>query len=93
MVGRYHVLYQDTSCIHHTIQRKLSQNMSKLNNLWVSCSLNVLDSNQFMSKQRSFFGGSEPGDGVPFDFLTGFLRSISDESIGLDLCDVNFEIT
>ena len=50
MVGRYHVLYQDTSCIQHTIQRKLSQNKSKLNDLWVSCSLNVLDSNQFMSK-------------------------------------------
>ena len=24
MVGRYHVLYQDTSCIHNLIQRKLS---------------------------------------------------------------------
>ena len=30
---------------------------------------------------------------MPFDFLTGFLRSVSDESIGMDLCDVNFEIT
>ena len=65
--------------------------MSKVNDLWISCSLDVLDSAEFMSKQRSYFG-SEPGDGVPFDFLTGFIRSLSDECIGLDLCDVNFEI-
>ena len=63
-----------------------------MNDLWLSLSLNVLDSDQFKSHQRSYFG-SEAGDGIPFDFLTGFIRSLSDECIGMDLCDVNFEIT
>ena len=92
LVGRYHVLYQDTSCIHNLIHRKLSQNKSQFNDLWISCSLDVLDSSQFMSQQKCFFG-SEDGDGVPLDFVTGFIRSLSEECIGLDLCDVNFEIT
>ena len=49
LVGRYHVLYQDTSQIHDLIHRRLSQNMSNSNDLWLSCSMNVLDSNEFMS--------------------------------------------
>ena len=45
-----------------------------------------------MSKQRSYFG-SEKGDGVSYDFLAGFLRSMLEDCVGLDLCDVNFDIT
>lgn len=91
-MGRYHVLYQDTSQIHDLIHRRLSQNMANTNDLWISCSMNVLDSSQFMSKQRNIFG-SEVGDGVSVDFLSAFIRSFADESIGLDLSDVNLDIT
>ena len=50
LLGRYHVMYQDTNDIHDLIHRRLSQNMANTNDLWISCSMNVLDSNQFMSK-------------------------------------------
>merc|ERR1712046_337873 len=84
VVGRFHSLYQDTNQIHDFIHRGLEQNMSSnTNDLWISCSLNVLDSNQFMSKQRNF-SGSERGDGVPIDFVEEVIRSFADESIGLD---------
>lgn len=66
--------------------------MNDHNDLWLSCSLNVLDSNNFMSKQKNYFD-SRPGDGVSYDFLSGFIRSVADESIGMDLSDVNFDIT
>jgi len=66
--------------------------------------MNVLDSNQFMSKQRNIFGAEQSvykykgteqacGDGVSFEFLSSFIRSMADESIGLDISDVNFDIT
>ena len=54
--------------------------------------MDVLDSSQFTSQQKCFFG-AEDGDGIPFDFVSQFIRSLSEECIGLDLCDVNFEIT
>lgn len=66
--------------------------MSNSHDLWLSCSLNVLDTNQFMSSQRNFFG-SESNDGVSYDFLSEFIRATADESIGLDLSNVNFDIS
>lgn len=35
----------------------------------------------------------KPGDGVSYDFLMDLIRVVADESIGMDLCDFNFEIT
>lgn len=45
-----------------------------------------------MSSQRNFFG-SESNDGVSYDFLSEFIRATADESIGLDLSNVNFDIS
>lgn len=86
-------MYQDTQQIHDLIHRRLSQNMGNTNNLWISCSMNALDSKHFMSKQSNIFGSDQNSDGVSFDFLSSFIRSFSDEAIGMDLSDVNFDIT
>lgn len=92
MVGRYHVAYQDINDVHDLVHRRLTRGTASTSDLWISCSADVLDSNQFMSKQRCIHG-CEGADGVSFDFLTNFIRSFADESIGLDLCDVNFDIS
>lgn len=55
--------------------------------------MNVLDSKHFMSKQSNIFGCDQKCDGVSFDFLSEFIRSFSEEAIGMDLSDVNFDIT
>lgn len=53
--------------------------------------MNALDSREFKSKTRSI--ASKENDGVSLEFLGEFMKHFASQSIGLDLSDVNFEVT
>jgi hypothetical protein len=54
--------------------------------------MNALDTVDFPSKTRS--GNSlNYEDGVTLEFLSKFMRQFAPNSIGMDLSDVNFEVT
>jgi hypothetical protein len=54
--------------------------------------MNALDSIEFKSKTRSYNTYKE-NDGVTLDFLAEFMKHFAGQSIGMDLSDVNFEVT
>jgi hypothetical protein len=54
--------------------------------------MNALDSTEFGSKTRSGVGLKED-DGVSLEFLGKFMEKFANDSIGMDLSDVNFEVT
>lgn len=54
--------------------------------------MNALDSTEFGSKTRSGVGLKED-NGVSMKFLSQFMKQFSNDSIGMDLSDVNFEVT
>lgn len=54
--------------------------------------MNALDSIEFGSKTRSGVGLKED-DGVSLEFLGEFMKQFANHSVGMDLSDVNFEVT
>jgi hypothetical protein len=54
--------------------------------------MNALDSIEFGSKTRSGVGLKED-DGVSLEFLGKFMKKFANDSVGMDLSDVNFEVT
>lgn len=54
--------------------------------------MNALESIEFRSKTRSGVGLKED-DGVSLEFLGEFMKTFSNHSVGMDLSDVNFEVT
>lgn len=54
--------------------------------------MNALDSLEFKSKTRSYKTYKE-NDGVTLAFLSEFMNHFAGQSIGMDLTDVNFEVT
>lgn len=54
--------------------------------------MNALDSTEFKSKTRSYNTYKE-NDGITLDFLGEFMDHFASQSIGMDLSDVNFEVT
>ena len=54
--------------------------------------MNALDTVEFRSKTRSGSGLREE-DGVTLEFLGEFMKVFARNSVGMDLSDVNFEIT
>ena len=65
---------------------------SSNHNFWISCNMNALDSIEFRSKTRSGLDLMED-DGVSLEFLGEFMKKFANHSIGMDLSDVNFEVT
>ena len=59
----------------------------------MSCNMNALDSEDFRSKTRGNTVSTTHPDGVSLDFLTEFMKEFTCHSVGMDLSDVNFEIT
>ena len=55
--------------------------------------MNALDSTEFKSKTRSYNTYSQENDGVTLEFLSEFMNQFASQSIGMDLSDVNFEVT
>lgn len=53
--------------------------------------MNVLDSDQFKSMQRKIFGSGQCDD-VSVDFLSSFISSFANDSIGLDLSNINVDV-
>jgi len=51
--------------------------------------MNALDSSEFKSKTRSQPSLKE-GDGISMSFLEKFMEYFANQSIGMDLSDVNF---
>ncbi len=60
-----------------------------LRDFWISCNMNALDSIEFKSKTRSS-PQQEGNDGVTLAFLSEFMKYFANQSIGIDLSDVNF---
>ena len=54
--------------------------------------MNALDSIEFGSKTRSNLG-LKNDDGVSLEFLGEFMQEFANHSIGIDLSDVNFDVT
>lgn len=54
--------------------------------------MNALDSIEFRSKTRSG-PGLKDDDGVSLEFLGEFMKEFANQSVGMDLSDVNFEVT
>lgn len=54
--------------------------------------MNALDSTEFKSKTRNDRALME-NYGVTLEFLGEFLQYFASQSIGMDLSDVNFEVT
>jgi len=59
---------------------------------WISCNMNAIDSAEFKSKTRNDRSLRE-NDGVTVEFLGEFMKHFGCQSIGMDLSDVNFQIT
>jgi len=83
--------------LFESVQKQIAfrsmQNYSKSSNhnFWISCNMNALDSMEFGSKTRS--GMDKEDDGVSLEFLGEFMKQFATDSVGLDLSDVNFEVT
>ena len=60
---------------------------------WISLNMNALDSEEFRSKTRGNLISETQPNGVSLDFLSEFMQEFTSRSVGLDLSDVNFEIT
>lgn len=54
--------------------------------------MNALDTVEFRSKTRSG-KGLKYDDGVTLEFLGEFMKQFAPKSVGMDLSDVNFEVT
>ena len=54
--------------------------------------MNALDTVEFRSKTRSG-KGLKYDDGVTLEFLGEFMKQFAPNSVGMDLSDVNFEVT
>lgn len=82
--------------LHAMIQSKMSaQNLSPkqqiLRDFWISCNMNALDFSEFKSKTRSQIDLKD-GDGITLAFLEKFMKYFANQSIGMDLSDVNFSV-
>lgn len=55
--------------------------------------MNALDSLEFKSKTRNDSRPFHENDGVTMEFLNEFMSEFANQSIGMDLSDVNFQVT
>ena len=69
-----------------------SQDVSH-HDFWISCNMNALSSIEFRSKTRTGNELCEYEDGVSLEFLGDFMKHFAGNSVGMDLSDVNFEVT
>ena len=78
--------------IHKQVAFREMTNRQMKIDYWISCNMNALDSIEFRSKTRSG-PGLKNDDGVSLEFLGEFMKEFANQSVGMDLSDVNFEVT
>ena len=64
--------------------------MAKSNDLWISCNMQVMDPNKFLSDHAHMFMPDQ-SSGIDLEFISEFIKAFSAESIGLDISHVMLE--
>lgn len=82
--------------LHAAVRWQLAQRSQADSNIrrdfWISCNMNALDSLEFKSKTRSA-NHLQENDGVTLAFMAEFMKHFAPHSVGMDLSDVNFQVT